>query len=403
MKHTKKTLFALVCTGGGAHGAYQVGVLKYIHEHFCDGEKSPFQIFAGSSCGSLNTTFYAAQSYEAHTSRLRLEKLWLSFHVPAYHGNILKNTLLSLYKEWRKDPMDRPTFWSMLNPKPMRDILDQGFERKNLERAFREGTTQGVALVATELISGRACWFEEGPAASAWNFFHSIGMIDKITTAHLAASCSVPIFLPPVKIGERYYLDGSINLDRPLSAALHMGATRVLSIATEQPFPSDLPSYPSSFQPRLSHTIRLLLNRLSHDAVREETLELKMFNRFYHLLARKKSQKSRLTSDSFVEEARAFHYRPVEICLLFPSHRIRDMAPEMSGANLKTNRRTKTRFMFHEKFIRELIDLGYQDAGSRHEELKTFFSLEAKPRRWFLFTRGRKSTLSPNIPDNHSF
>ena len=53
--------YALVCAGGGAHGAYQVGVLKYIHEHFCRGDASPFRVFSGTSAGSLNTAFFASR------------------------------------------------------------------------------------------------------------------------------------------------------------------------------------------------------------------------------------------------------------------------------------------------------------------------------------------------------
>ena len=82
-------VYGLVCAGGGAHGAYQVGVLKYLHEHFCNGDASPFQIFCGTSAGSLNTCFVASRSYDARTARLELEELWMGFHVPQYYGNIL--------------------------------------------------------------------------------------------------------------------------------------------------------------------------------------------------------------------------------------------------------------------------------------------------------------------------
>ena len=88
-------VYGLVCAGGGAHGAYQVGVLKYIHEHFCDGEASPFRVFSGTSAGSLNTSFFAAQSFDARSSRLWMEEMWLDFHVPAYHGNVVKNSILA--------------------------------------------------------------------------------------------------------------------------------------------------------------------------------------------------------------------------------------------------------------------------------------------------------------------
>ena len=39
--------------------------------------------------------------------------------------------------------------------------------------------------------------------------------------------------------------------------------------------------------------------------------------------------------------------------------------------------------MFHTKFISELIDLGYEDAESKHHELETFFTPEKFVRTTF--------------------
>lgn len=400
-----KSLFGLVCAGGGAHGAYQVGVLKYIHEKFCEGSRSPFQIFAGTSCGALNTTFYAAQSFDAFHSRFLLEELWLNFHVPAYHGSLFKNALASLYKKWKKHHGQKNAVWSLLDPKPMQEIVVKGFRRENLEQALKQGSTRGVALAATELLSGQTCWFQEGPAAAAWSLFHSVGILDRITHAHLAASCSVPIFLPPVKIGSHYFLDGSVNLDRPLSAAIHMGATRVLSISTEKPFPDALPHYPTHFQPRLSDAIRLILNRLSHDAARDEAAEIERFNRFYRALSRQgrhlKGEAESPSLSLFHEESLPSHYRPAEIYLLFPSRRIRQGSrlyepskeDTVSSGNPPHRR---TRFMFHKKFVREMIDLGYHDAKSQHEKLKKFFCTSTPKKYWFTLPRRMQTAAQPS-------
>ncbi len=390
---TDKSIFGLVCAGGGAHGAYQVGVLKYIHEKFCSGSRSPFQIFAGTSCGALNTTFYAAQSFDAFQSRLLLEELWLNFHVPAYHGSLFKNVLFSIYKKCRKRDSENKTTWSVLDPKAMLETIQKGFRRENLDRALNQGSTRGVALSATELLSGQTCWFQEGAGATSWSLFHSVGVIDRITHAHLAASCSVPIFLPPVKIGDRYFLDGSVNLDRPLSAAIHMGATRVLSISTDKPFPDALPDYPPQFQPRFSDAIRLLLNRLSRDAAPDEAAEIEMFNRFYNALSRReKHLRDESPLPLFHEEALPSHYRPTEIYLLVPSRRIRQGSPfyewpqgKISSGEAVSHKRS--RFMFHKKFIREMIDFGYQDARLQREELEKFFSPPKKRKYWSIFSR----------------
>ncbi|MBI3306794.1 MAG: patatin-like phospholipase family protein [Candidatus Omnitrophica bacterium] len=345
-------VFALACTGGGAHGAYQVGVLKYIHQHFCREENlSPFQIFTGSSCGALNTSFYAAQSFDAYQSRLWLEELWLDFHVPAYHGNMLKNILQSFYQEFKKSQTDRNSCWSLLDPMPMREVIKRGFQRENLERAFRHGSTLGIGVSATELVSGRSCWFLEGRQAATWDLFHSTGLRDSVNHHHVEASCSVPVFLPPVKIGERYYLDGSISLSRPLSAALAMGATKILNISTQRKIPYALPEYSNGFRPRLKIIIRMLLNRLSYDAASDE--------------------------------AEIHKSLPVEIYLFQPSKRIDSANINIGHEVSRLLRRKTTRFMFHEKFVREIIQLGYDDAKAKHEDLESFFGLEKSQKKWF--------------------
>ncbi|HLD50469.1 MAG TPA: patatin-like phospholipase family protein, partial [bacterium] len=134
-------LFGLVCTGGGAHGAYQAGALKFIHEKFSNGPQSPFQIFAGSSCGALNTTFYAAESFDAFKNRLWLEELWMSFHVPAYYGSMFKNVLKALYAQWRAKKQHFNRSWSILDPGPMRKIVENGFRRESLDKSLREKST----------------------------------------------------------------------------------------------------------------------------------------------------------------------------------------------------------------------------------------------------------------------
>lgn len=385
----QKSIFALVCAGGGAHGAYQVGVLKYIHEHFSVGKRSPFQLFAGSSCGALNTSFYAAQSFDAYASRLWLEELWLNFHVPQYHGNIFKNSIATIYRHWRRDPMEKEIMLALLDPKPMTDVIRKGFQRSNLEKSFAEGSTLGIGVAATELLSGRTCWFQEGTHATAWNLFHSVGVLDRIEDKHIAASCSVPIFLPPVKIGPRFYLDGQVSLERPLSAAISMGATRILNIGTDKPAPLELPNYDATMtKPKMTKVIRMLINRLAHDAAGSEAAEIQMFNRFYQALSRRK-QRNKPNEHPFPlfhEKSIPSHYHPLEIYLFYPSKRIREtegVVRSESGTEARTKR---TSFMFHESFIRELINLGYSDGKINHDTLHSFFNPEVK-KKWRFFRK----------------
>lgn len=386
-KKQNAPILGLVCVGGGAHGAYQVGVLKYIHEKFCIGDRSPFQIFTGCSCGSLNTSFFAAQSYNARTSRLELEQLWLNFHIPHYHGNMYRNAFRLFMKELRKPKSERYPTWSLLDPEPMVDVIKKGFVRANFERAISEGTTLALGVVATELVSGRCCWFTEGPNSISWNLFHSIGKIETIKTEHVAASCSVPIFLPPVKVGNRWFSDGSVNLTRPLSAAIDMGATRLLSIGTDKPYPEELPTYSPNFKPRVTNVLRMLLNRLSHDPAPNEATQIEVLNQFHRQLSKKTHQlaKTLLPLPLFHDEAMPAHYRPVEIYQIHPSKRLKPLSVDADYGHGEKVKRKSTRFMFHKKFIQELIDMGYQDAQRKHDDFESLFRPANESKSWIPF------------------
>lgn len=56
----------LVLSGGGAKGAFQVGVLEYLHEK----GKLDFDIVCGVSVGALNATMVAQGEFD------RLKELW---------------------------------------------------------------------------------------------------------------------------------------------------------------------------------------------------------------------------------------------------------------------------------------------------------------------------------------
>ena len=121
----------IVCTGGGSAGAYQVGVLKYIHERFCENGESPFSVFTGVSCGALNACFLASHSFNAEKDILYLEELWRGFHVPAYHRHLnvsLVHSALRGLRTFRKSEN-----WSILDAGPVWDVVGRGFDRDGLE------------------------------------------------------------------------------------------------------------------------------------------------------------------------------------------------------------------------------------------------------------------------------
>ena len=59
----------------------------------------------------------------------------------------------------------------------------------------------------------------------------------EVTWQHLAATCSIPFFFPPVEIGGRNYVDGGLLGALPVWAAEEMGATRAIAVNCLHEFP----------------------------------------------------------------------------------------------------------------------------------------------------------------------
>ena len=76
-----------------------------------------------------------------------------------------------------------------------------------------EDSSLPLVVVATDLETGEVVLMDKGPAVPA-----------------LLASCAMPGIFPPVRVGERWLVDGSVGSDTPIEAALEAGAKRVFVI-----------------------------------------------------------------------------------------------------------------------------------------------------------------------------
>ena len=72
---------ALVLSGGGARGAYQVGVLKAIADLQAKDARNPFSIISGTSAGAVNAVALAASANNFRLAVKKVEKIWGSIHV----------------------------------------------------------------------------------------------------------------------------------------------------------------------------------------------------------------------------------------------------------------------------------------------------------------------------------
>lgn len=170
---------ALVLSAGGMFGAYQAGAYRAI------AELAPPDIVVGASVGALNGWVIASGCSTDH-----LVSRWLD---PS------AGETLRLYPNhgWRNGWFD---------PKPLRAQADRIWSEYEPKIPF--------GLVVTELPGLHARLVEH----------------PDVVAAHLQATCSIPVFLPAVRIEGKRYLDGGLFEKLPIWAALKMGATRIIAI-----------------------------------------------------------------------------------------------------------------------------------------------------------------------------
>lgn len=173
----------LVLCGGGSRGAMEVGFAQALWE-----SGIRFDGIVGSSVGALNGAFLATGGRPDE-----LAEIWRSLRL----RDVFRFNWKILLRGLRE-----PAVFS-LGGRLRRLLRDLGARRfEELRFPF--------TVVATDLATGRAVALESGPLEPA-----------------LTASIAIPGLLPPIQLGERCLVDGSLSADLPVSEAVRRGATEV--------------------------------------------------------------------------------------------------------------------------------------------------------------------------------
>lgn len=248
---------AVILSGGGGNGAYEVGILKALFNGKCR-DVGPFdpELFCGTSIGSYNASFLVSQWDEFGPASVgNLERAWLE----VLAGDAVRNG----FYRFRGDPgyfLDPAAY--LLNPlRPLYELGRDGaiFAWEGLQRAVylatgapaqqEEGLRERFAnLFDFSTFISSAPWAEtirqtiNFPSirrteetrklqvfATNWTTgrvkaFGNRDMTDTLGPLAIQASSAIPGVLPPVYVGAEPYVDGSVLLNTPLRPALDEGA-----------------------------------------------------------------------------------------------------------------------------------------------------------------------------------
>jgi NTE family protein len=365
----------LLLAGGGARGAYQVGVLKAIGEVWGN-RPNPFPVICGVSVGSINAAYLASHADRFSRGIVELEALWRGLRThKVYRTDVPTITATALY--WiatlavggfgRRNPL------SLLKNEPLADLLNQSIDFDRIERCLENGALEALAITASSYLNGRAMTFFQGPSAlPEWQRARRDGVHCRITTDHVLASAALPVIFPPQKVGSEFYGDGSLRLTAPLSPAIHLGAERILVVGTrDRAVESGEVAARRSQPPTLGDIAGHMLDLLFNDNLNEDVERLRRINHTLSLLPPERRDES--------------HLRGIEVLIIQPSKDLGQIARRhamdipwtirglMRGAGAwGAGWRVPSYLLFEPSFCGELIELGYQDAMMRQDEIVEF-------------------------------
>ncbi len=263
----------VVFSGGGANGAYEVGVLKgLVRGQSPSTAHQPLDpaVLAATSIGSFNSAVLLSNLTDSWTRATdALEKVWLERI--SLSGRASANGVFRV----RANPLSWIDVGTIRHDplKPARDLAsDAVFLAKDWTSRAREFTTSSGSLErrAAELVDlstfvtpapseelvretvslarVRAAHVALKVTATRWRsgtlrLFSNADFTDAIGRSILLASGAIPGIFPPVSIDGEPFVDGGVVLNTPLKPAIDAGA-RTLHVIYLDPDPAAIPLRP---------------------------------------------------------------------------------------------------------------------------------------------------------------
>ena len=370
---------ALVLTGGGARGAYQVGVMQWLARNYPDLE---VPILTGVSAGAINAAHVAAHPGSFKQACYELRHLWSEltadhiFRVGA--GSIAWHATRFGMRLVSGGVLPAPQVRAFLDTKPLWTTLEESLpvvdgELTGIKANIERGKLKAVAITATSYTTGQSVTWIQGRDISLWTRPQRRSEHTNIRLEHVMASAALPIFFPAIKVGNAYYGDGGIRLAAPLSPALHLGAEKIIAVSTRyartqaESDAAMVKEYPPPAQ-----VLGVLMNAIFLDLVDQDAVRLERIN---HLL------------DSLPEEERD-GMRPVQLLVVRPSRDlgklVAEYEPKLPPAFKFMTRGLGTRetrspdvlsmLMFQRDYLTRVMEIGEADAEARAEQIDAFLS-----------------------------
>ena len=182
----------LALSGGGAHGAFQAGVIKNLND-----KGTKWDIITGVSAGAINALALSIFNSTDQQSGISLmQNVWMNI------------TSYDVYK-WNWNPLFDQ---SLLDSSPLNNTI------YNIANNYGGIAQRDVIIGSVDLNSGEMNFFNRNDLNSASR-----------TTNIIMASTAIPLIFPPVYLDGNYYIDGGTVSNELIIPGIKYCMTRNMS------------------------------------------------------------------------------------------------------------------------------------------------------------------------------
>jgi NTE family protein len=224
-------------SGGGARGAYEVGVLAFLLDELPRrlGHPVPLDIVTGTSVGAIHAC-YAAATANVPGAGARLVEIWRGLSVDGVYDFRIPDLVsvpLRLLGLGSRPAPEAERLSGLLDTRPLEQLVRQSIPWDDLRRRLDAREVEAVAVAATEIATGKSVVWIDRPHEELHGWSHDPFVIARsvhLAPIHALASAAIPVLFPALCVDGSYYCDGGLRLNTPLAPALRLGADRLLGV-----------------------------------------------------------------------------------------------------------------------------------------------------------------------------
>jgi NTE family protein len=395
----------IVLSGGGARGAYQVGIVAGILDVLAEAglEHAPFNVLCGTSVGAINAGYLASHAEAPDLAIDGLIAAWRSLKLTE-HLRLNLRGILGLWSSAKGIEDEEPQASrsvqarAILDSLPLTDLVNTQVSFDQLHRNVSEGVVHALVITALEISTGRTTMFIEAPPYVSFppspDPRRNVRR-EPIGLQHILASAALPLVFPPRRINGEAYCDGGVRFNTPIAPAIRAGADRlvVISLLSESPT-AEVQEIPIEVREASYKNPVFLMGKVLNALLLDPThYDLQVLERFNQMISTMESVLSPDQLAAFhrvVRKERNMAYRKLRTLVFRPSKDIGEIAleyargiePEGIGSRLLhrlANQRSVWQsdlisfLCFDGPFAGLLIDLGRADAHRREQDIRDFF------------------------------